>query len=192
MADVNEVFNILADSSTGAGEAAISRIEGEASAAIAGLIGFSFKDSSGNVVLPQLDDQGRLPVTVDPVAGDCYNAHGELAAGSATIAKVTGAEISLTAGKVYHNINATGSCLRTSLFEIVHIDDEGVTDTETILEEFIVGPGQFSFQTDLKCLELDTTGGTGTIVLSLRAKNFTGTPSALSSLRGTITALETV
>ena len=36
MSDVNEVFNILADSSTGAGEAAISRIEGEASAAIAG------------------------------------------------------------------------------------------------------------------------------------------------------------
>lgn len=190
MADVNEVFNILADSATGAGEAAISRVEGEASAGIAGLIGFAFKDSSGNVVLPQLDSQGRLPVTEEAVAGACFNNHGELAAGSATIAKVTGAEISLTAGKVYHNISATGSCLRTSLFEVTHIDDEGVGDTETILEEFIVGPGQFSFQTSLDCLELDTTGGTGTIVLTLRAKNFTGTPSALSSLRGTIAALE--
>jgi len=190
MADVNEVFNILADSATGAGEAAISRIEGEAAAAIAGLIGFAFKDSSGNVVLPALDSQGRLPVISDAVAGTCYNNHGELSAGSATLAKVTGAEIALTAGKIYTNINVSGSCLRTSLFELVHIDDEGVTDTEVVLEEFIVGPGQFTFQADMKCLEIDTTGGTGTIVLTLRAKNFTGTPSALSSLRGTVAALE--
>ena len=69
MADVNEIFYILADSSTGAGEAAISRIEGEAAAGIAGLIGFAFKDSSGNVVLPQLDSQGRLPVTEEAAAG---------------------------------------------------------------------------------------------------------------------------
>jgi len=190
MADVNEVFNILADSSTGAGEAAISRIEGEASAAIAGLIGFSFKDSSGNVILPQLDAQGRLPVTQDAVAGTCYSEHGELAAGSLTTVKVTGAEIALTAAKVYTAINVSGCCLRTSLFELVHIDDEGVTDTEVVLEEFIVGPGQFTYQADMDCLEIDTTGGTGTIVLTLRAKNFTGTPSALSSLRGTVAALE--
>lgn len=188
MADVNEVFNILADSGTGEGEAAISRIEGEVAASIAGLIGFAFKDASGNVVLPQLDSQGRLPVTEEAVAGDCFNAHGELASGSASLAKVTGAEISLTAGKTYHGISASGSCLRTSLFEIVHIDDEGVGDTETVLEEFIVGPGQFSYKTDLDCLSLDTTGGTGVIVLTLRAKNF----NALSSLRGTITALERV
>jgi hypothetical protein len=190
MADVNEVFNILADSSTGAGEAAISRTEGEVAAAIAGLIGFAFKDSSGNVVLPSLDAQGRIPVT--DTTGICHNAHGELAAGSATLAKVTGAEITLDAGKVYSNISVTGSCLRTSLFEVVHIDDEGVTDTEVVLEEFIVGPGQFSFQTSLDCLQLDTTGGTGTIVLTLRAKNFGSTPSALSSLRGTVACLEKV
>ena len=190
MADPREIFYILADSSSGEGEAAISRIEGEASAAIAGLIGFSFKDSSGNVVLPQLDSEGRLPVTEVAAAGACFNAHGELAAGSATYAKVTGAEITLTAAKVYHTISATGCCLRTSIFEIVHIDDEGVTDTETVLEEFIVGAGQFSFQTKLDCLELDTTGGTGVIVLTLRAKNFNGSPNALSSLRGTLAALE--
>ena len=82
------------------------------------------------------------------------------------------------------------SCLRSSIFEIVHIDDEGVTDTEVVLEEIIVGPGQFTFQTALNCLQLDTTGGTGVIVLTIRAKNFTGTPSALSSLRATIACLE--
>jgi len=190
MADVNEVFNIIADSTTGAGEAAISRIEGEAGAGIAGLIGFAFKDSSGNVVLPSLDASGRLPTT--SVAGTCRVAHGELAAGSAAFAKVTGAEITLTAAKVYTQISATVSCLRSSIFEIVHIDDEGVTDTEVVLEEMIVGPGQFTFQTDLKCQEIDTTGGTGAIVLTIRAKNFGSTPSALSSLRATIACLEVI
>jgi hypothetical protein len=189
MADVAEVFNILADSSTGAGEAAISRIEGEASSAIAGMIGFSFKDSSGNVILPQLAADGSVPVTTTP-PGTCLNEHGELAAGSGTLAKVTGAELTLAAGEVYTNISVTGSCLRPSLFEVVHIDDEGVTDTETVLEEFVVGPGQYTFQTSLDCLELDTTGGTGTIVLTVRAKNFTATPNAQSSLRATIAALQ--
>ena len=188
MADVREVFNILADSSSGEGEPAISRIEGEAAASQAGLIGFSFKDSSGNVVLPQLTVAGQIPVSFD--AGDCKNAHGELAAGSATLAKVTGAEITLTAGKVYTNISLTATCLRTSLFEVVHSDDEGVGDTETVLEEVIVGPGQFTVCCSLDCLELDTTGGTGVIVLTLRAKNFAGTPNVLSSLRGTVACLE--
>jgi hypothetical protein len=190
MPDPREVFYVLADSTSGEGESWISRIEGEASAAIAGGIAFSFKDASGDVVLPQLDAQGRLPVTEEAVAGTCYNEHGELAAGSATTVKVTGAEIAATVAKVYHNISATGCCLRSSLFEVVHIDDEGVGDTEVILEEFIVGAGQFSFQTSLDCLEVDTTGGTGTIVITLRAKNFNASPTALSSLRGTVAALE--
>ena len=190
MADPREIFYIIADSSSGEGEAAISRVEGEAAAAQAGLIGFAFKDSSGNVILPQLDAQNRLPVTSDTVAGVCKNANGELGAGSTTTVKVTGAEIALTVAKVYHNISVMGCCLRTSLFELVHIDDEGGGDIEVILAEFIVGAGQYSFKMAMDCLEIDTTGGTGTIVLTLRAKNFTGAPSALSSLRGTIAALE--
>ena len=53
MADLREVFPILQDSATGEGEAPISRIEGEAAAAQEGLIGFAFKDSSGNRFFPQ-------------------------------------------------------------------------------------------------------------------------------------------
>lgn len=37
MSDLDSVFNMLADETTGEGEAAISRIEGEAAAAIEGL-----------------------------------------------------------------------------------------------------------------------------------------------------------
>ena len=63
-----EVFNIIKDSATGAGEALISRIEGEAAAAQEGLIGFSFKDSSGNVVLPTLTPAGAISVDRAPRA----------------------------------------------------------------------------------------------------------------------------
>jgi len=189
MADVAEVFNTLKDSATGAGEGLISRIEGEVAAGQEGSIGFAFKDSSGNVVLPQLDSQGRLPITSDAVAGTCKYAFGELVAGSfGASAKVTGAEIPLTAGKNYTNIGITGSCTRTSLFELVHIDDEGVTDTEVVVEKFIVGPGQFTFCCQLHCREVSTVGGTGTIVLTLRAENL----EKASALRGSISVLEEV
>jgi hypothetical protein len=188
MADLAEVFRVIADDTTGEGEPLISRTEGEVAAAKAGSIGFAFKDSSGNVILPQLDSLGRLPTT--EVAGTCKYQHGELAAGSSTTVKVTGAEIALTAGKVYTNIGFTASCLRTSIFELVHIDDEGVTDTEVVLEEIIVGPGAFFACCQLNCREIDTTGGTGVIVLTVRAKNFAGAPTALSSLRASVSCLE--
>ena len=187
MSDVNEVFNILADGTTGAGEAAISRTEGEVAAGQAGLIGFAFKDASGDVVLPQLDSQGRILTVSDSVAGDCLYAFGELPAGSTgSFAKVTGAELSLTAEKLYTKIGVSGSATHATVIEIVHIDDEGVTDTETVLEKFIVGPGQFSYSSELGCRELDTTGGTGTIVLTARAQNL----FKATCIRASVSALE--
>ena len=187
MADVREVFNILADSSTGAGEAAIARVEGEAAAGINGLIGFSFKSSTGNVILPQLTSTGAIVVQTEGQAGTALNSRG-LLTGTATLAAVT--DLTLTGTKVYGRISAVVCCLREALFQIVHIDDSAGTPVETILEEMIVGAGQYSFQASLPDLELDTTGGTGVILLELRAKNFTGAPSALSDLRGTISCIE--
>jgi hypothetical protein len=193
MADLRECFSVIQDDVSGAGECLISRIEGEAAAAKEGLIGFSFKDSSGNVVLPQLDSQGRLPVIVDAVAGTCIHENGELAAGSNDVlADVTGASATLTVGKTYTKIGIMGSCLRASLFQLQYIDDDGGAPTTTVLGEFLVGPGQYSFCCELHCRELDTTGGTGTQTLKLQAKNFAGSPSNVSSLRGAISALELV
>jgi len=183
MADLQEVFRILKDSATGAGEAPISRIEGEAAAAQEGLIGFSFKDSSGNVILPQLDSNGAILVN-DEVEGTLYHEYAEVAAGSLALTDV--ATITLTVSKVYDKINAEGCCLRPSLFQLVHIDDSDGTPVETVMGEFIVGPGQYSFKYDLAHEELDTTGGTGVIELVLRAKNF----AYASSLRGFISANE--
>jgi hypothetical protein len=191
MSDLREVFPILQDSATGAGEAPISRIEGEVAAGQEGLIGFSFKDSSGNVVLPSLDAQGRLPVVTDAVAGTCHNEYGELAAGSVgTFVDLTeegGASITLTVGKTYTNLGITVSATRTSVYKLIYVDDDGGGgETETILGTWIVGPGAFTQCCELNCRELDTTGGTGTQTLKIQGKNLTHA----TCLRGEISALE--
>lgn len=184
MSDLAEVFNILADGTTGAGESAIARDEGEAPST--GLQALSFKDSSGNLVLPQLNADGTIPVSTQS-PGTCFYGYGELDPGVVgTFTKVPGAEIALTAAKTYTNIGVSGSATRITAIEIVHIDDEGGTPTETVLETFLVGPGQFSYSSQLNCRELDTTGGTGTIVLTARAKNLFKS----TCVRASISALE--
>lgn len=184
MADLAQVFNILADDSTGAGEAAISRVEGEVAASKEGLIGFSFKDSSGNVILPQLNSSGA--VIVDTQSGrTCLDANGEVAAGSTSITDIATITASLT--KKYDNFGIICSCLRASLFQLIYIDDAAGTPTETTLAEFIVGPGAYTVCCNITCLNTDTTGQTGTQEFVLRAKNFV----SLSSLRGTIVCQET-
>lgn len=65
MADLRESFATLEDASTQEGKALIARQEGDVAAAQNGSIGFAFKDSSGNVILPSLDANGNLPVWVD-------------------------------------------------------------------------------------------------------------------------------
>jgi hypothetical protein len=170
MADLREVFPILQDAGTGAGEAPISRIEGEAAAAQEGLIGFSFKDSSGNVVLPQLTAEGKILVDTEALGGSCiYDSGSDPAPVVSTASDLV--TIVATLGKSYNNIMMQGSCLRSSLFELVHIDDVGVTDTETTLGHFLVGPGQFSFCCSSLCKYYDTTGGTGVQNFVLRGTN---------------------
>jgi len=170
MADLREVFTTLQDSSTGAGEALISRIEGEAAAAMEGSIGFSFKDSSGNVILPQLTTEGKILVDTEGFSGTCIYDEGEDAAPVvSTASDLATLTISLT--KTYNNIYMQGSCLRSSLFELVHIDDVGVGDTETSLGKFLVGPGQFTVCCQSLCKTLDTTGGTGVQNIVLRGTN---------------------
>ena len=186
MADPHELFNILreTDDSGLAPDKAIDATT--AVAALKGLIGFAFKDSSGNAILPQLTSEGKLPVDTEEVSGSCKLANGELAAGSATLAEVTGAKITGALSKRYKKIEATVSCRHPALFQIVYTDDVGGSPIETIVEECIVGPGQYSFKMGLYCNEIDTTGGTGTQEFMVRAKNF----NKQSSLRATLTMLE--
>lgn len=141
MADVAELFNILRDSATGAGESPVSRIEGEVAAAQEGLIGFSFKDNAGNVVLPQLDASGRIPVTPaaqGPKLSDSTSGTGSVGSPVDVITLVA------TINEVYAVSTMTGSCARPCLWTLVGIDDVGGADTETALGRFYTGSGDFT------------------------------------------------
>ena len=183
MVDPRELFSILDDG--GAGAAPKKMQEGDSPASANGLIGFSFKDSAGNVVLPQLNASGQVPVSSD-APGTCFYANGELAAGSLTEADITNAEVTINLTQTYQKIGFIFSCLHASLVRVVHVDDDGGSPTETVIGEAIVGPGQYTVDAELTCFELDTTGGTGVQKLKLKGKNF----YKLSSMRGSISALE--
>lgn len=185
MTDVNPLFRIL-DNGSGAGLAPHSRVEGDAAAAQRGLIGFSFKDSNGDLVLPQLTADGRISVSTQS-PGSCVYARGELAAPAAanTLEVVTGAEITLTANKTYKNIGILVSSFVASHFVVEHIDDEGGVGTVTKLADFNLGPGDNSESVELSCLEF-TAGATGVQKLRVRVEQL----ETLACARATISALE--
>lgn len=158
-------------------------LEGDAAAAKEGLVAFAFKDSTGDLVLPTLTASGAISVTAATTATRRKSTAGELAAGSGTIANVTGASITLTVNKVYYGITAVVSSRRDSLFQLVQVNDA----TSTILAEAIVGAGQYTFEMLWPDMQI-TAGATGTQTLKIMAKNF----EALSSLRATLTVNEVV
>lgn len=171
MADIRTVFPILADSSTGAGEPAISRIEGEVAAAQEGLIGFSFKDSSGNVVLPQLLSSGAIVVDTEGVNFTCLSAQGEDTAPVVdTEADIT--TITLAASTTYQDIWVLVTASRWSFFRIYWVEDAGVTDVESDLGWIHVGPGQYTICCEMPCKEFITTGnGVEELRIAGTAKN---------------------
>lgn len=162
MANLNEVFKTLVDATTGDGEALISRIEGEAAAGQEGAIGFAFKDSSGNVVLPQLNADGTIAVSFE--TGTCLSTSGQVPAGSLTDVDV--ATLTLGNSEVYSKIEAIVSATRLTEYTLVW-DDNG---SETILGRVLVGPGQYTVDIDLACL-MFTSGAAGTQELIVRGRN---------------------
>lgn len=167
MSHEREVFPTL-ENDTQQGVALNSRQEGEAAASKNGSIGFAFKDASGNVALPQLNNEGAIPVTSD--AGTTKRARGADADGDAVTPMVLG-QIVLTVDKSYTKLSAQGSCFRDTEFQVVLIEDVGVTDVETILDEFLTGPGQFTTKSGLEVDIFNTNSFTGTIHIELRAIN---------------------
>jgi hypothetical protein len=184
MADVRESFTILEDDVTGAGVKLPARVEGDTPNLKNGLIGFSFKDSSGNVILPQLNLAGQLPVTLD--AGTCKS-------GTAKVTSTGGLDdvvtVTLTAEKNYLDIGLMVSSSFATAWEVVYIDDAAGTPAETvILQGPMTGPGQYSFSPPrLDCAEFNTIGGTGVQELVLRATQFVG---PASDLRGFLSTTE--
>lgn len=179
MAHVRESFPVLEDALTKEGVAPHKSQNGDASAGKVGMTVWAFKDASGNLVHPQLNSEGALVVTSEGAGiSKSATSDGEVA-GSLTLTTIC--EVSLTASKTHGKIHAHGSCFKEAIFYLIQQDDA----TETIISSFIVGPGQYSFNADLKSTEF-VTGSTGTQKLILKAKNL----SKESDFLGDISCLE--
>lgn len=154
------LFKILKDASNNA--LALSKLAlGDAvNGTIDGIAAYSFIDSSGNAIMPQLDSLGRIAVTFD--AGTPKRETGLLAAGSQTKdVRTQVIEIDLVVAKTYVCPNAQVDCFRASLFEMVYVDDAGGTPVETVLGYALVGAGNVKADIELTKDEFSTVGGTG-------------------------------
>lgn len=175
MAHIRESFPVLEDAITKVGEALHKSQNGDASAGKVGLTSWVFKDSSGNLVHPQLTPEGKLPVDFQgagvPRSG---TSDGEIA-GALTLTDI--AEVNLTTSKTHGRIKAQGSCFKEAIYYLVQVDGA----IELILGSFIVGPGQYSFELNMGETEI-ITGATGTQKLILKAKNLQKESDFLGSL----------
>lgn len=165
MAEIRESFPSLEDAS-GVGAPLSKAVNATTDpTGLSGSIGFSFKDSLGNVILPTLDGEGRLPVSLEG-AGIEKSAVGVLAAGSATMVLITGASITLTVNKIYTQIRANVSCFRDAVYNVIHSDNA----VETIIGKIRVGSGQYTFEWTAG-KKYVTAGATGVQLLLIKGQN---------------------
>ena len=176
MANVREVFPTLVDA-TGEGVALSKSQSGDAAAGKVGLVGFAFKDSSANLVLPTLTADGKIPVSTQS-PGTCMHAAGT---NSGSLSQTAVATLTLTVNETYTNVMADVACTRVTLYEIVHNNN----GTPANLGWIIVGPGQFTHNFAEDCLEF-TAGGTGTQELIVYGTNL----EKASNMYASISCLE--
>lgn len=182
MADPRTSFAILEELATSLGVPLHVLLEGDAVASKNALGAFVAKTAGTNLAAYlKVDPSTGALLTSSEAATDCHNAKGELAAGSATMVAVTGAEITLTPDTDYQHVGFVVSCRRDALFQIIKSDNA----VETVLGEIVVGAGAYTISSQLHCLSF-TTGSTGTQKLLVKAKNF----EALSSFRASIVVEE--
>lgn len=145
-------------------------------AGLLGLIGFAFKDANGNAVLPQLDAEGKLPVTSD-AAGTILRARGVNIDQDSSADDVAGASITLPVDTTFVQLGMVVSCRRAALFELVQVDDA----TTTILHSVLVDSGQYTVNVSLPVDQI-ISGSTGTQTLKVRAATFEKAANVYASL----------
>jgi hypothetical protein len=177
MADQRESFPVLEDG-TGAGAALSKMLEGDSPSTKNGSIGFSFKSSAGNVILPTLTTDGRIPVSDDAAGTLLKNA--TVVAGNGT--EVTILEITLAASKTYVSIQGRVTCFAESVYRLIFSNNA----VETELDYALVGPGQFTAEIGLPKLEI-TSGGTGVQKLIIKGIN---SFNKVSDFRASLHAVE--
>ena len=172
--DKRESFPTLEDAS-GEGVALRAMQQGDSPTSKNGAIGFAFRDSFGNVVLPQLLPDGSISISTD-APGTAIKVRNENAG---SLSPVTVASLTLTATKVYEDVAMVLSCFQESLLELVQLDNA----TETVLCEYLVGPGQYTIESEY--FDKVTAGATGTQTLRIRGTNFKHTSTMRAYLRAT-------
>lgn len=181
MGHLRETFPVLENAATGVGEVLHMVTEGAAPTAKQALIGFSFKDSAGNVVLPQLTSEGKIAVDFEGAGTSLSGSSNGEVAGALSL--VTVCDITLGAAKTYGKIHANVCCFKETLCYLIWLDDT----TETIIGHALLGPGQYSAIIDLKIKEV-VTGAVGTQQFILKAKNLV----KISDIMGDMACLEFV
>jgi len=144
-----------------------------------GMIGFAFKDSDGNVVLPQLTPDGAIIISNDP--GTTIRGRGQNDTGDKNTSMVL-VDLTIPVGKKFNKLSAQGSCFRDTEFEIILIDDSTGSPIETILDAFLTGPGQFTTKSGLEIDEFETLGFTAPVKLQLRAINLNRESKTIGSM----------
>jgi hypothetical protein len=131
----------------------------------------AFVDNSGVLTFPQLNSDGSIPVSVG-AAGVCKSGHAKVTGTTAfqDLGSITGVN-----SKTYTNIEGTVSAMTEACVQLV-LDDNGA---ETVLNEMMLGPGQYSFEFDLECLEV-ATGATGAQAIKLKGLLLESTGSEIS------------
>lgn len=180
MADPKSRFAILADFTTAVGQMVHRALQGDPILNRNAVPVLGFKNAAAQFRYPAVDAQDRVLVSAN--AGDLAELAmpGELAAGSLTLADVTGAVITLQNSYQYQDIEVLVCSREDSLFQVVW-DDDG---SETVLGEIIVAAGHNTVAA--KVPGPFASGATGTQELKLVAMNF----EVLASLRGTIGVTE--
>ena len=166
MAEQAELFRIL-DNGSGAGEAPRSKSEGDAPSTDKGIIGFAFKDSTGNVVLPQLDSDGKLPVS-SAAPGTTIRDSGT-ATPAAVVTDTDDITITLTANESYKLCSFGVSSAQPSVWRIEH-NNNGTPDE---LARVFTGPGDFNYSDAPQGCEF-TAGATGTQELKIIMQQLRG------------------
>jgi hypothetical protein len=172
MSNPRETFPTLKDSD-GAGIVLDQALDGATEVAGKnGAIGFAFKDSDGNVVLPQLTEDGKIMVDTEAYAGTEKSNYGTVV----NLAKNTRtkvAEISaLALSKVHELMFKEGACTQPCLWEIEIMNDAA----PTIISAWLTGSGQYSQAAAPKAVTF-TPSGVTTRKITLYATIFDGKAS---------------
>jgi len=174
MADVNirEAFPTLENADAEGKVLAVAIDGATAASGLNGSIGFAFKDSSGNVVLPQLTADGKIAVDTEGFGGTKKSAAGTIIGVLNTptvVATITGLTVSTSCELLHVSV----ACTQTTLWTVVATDNA----TPATLAYLITGPGQFTMaiNPDMPFV----TGSTGTQKIEVKGSQLSGKESDL-------------